>query len=57
MTDDERAELRDKLGGDSLDPSEWTAAWNGELARRMSEIERGEVRLLTEEELFGSDNE
>jgi hypothetical protein len=57
MTEDERAELRKKLDGDDLDESEWTAEWNDELARRMSQIERGEVRLLTEEELFSNHDE
>lgn len=57
MTEDERAELRKKLDGDDLDESEWNAEWNDELARRMSQIERGEVRLLSEEELFSNHDE
>jgi hypothetical protein len=55
MTEDERAELREKLGGEELDEADWTAAWNDELAKRMSQIERGEVHLLTEEEFFAND--
>jgi hypothetical protein len=57
MTDDERAELRGKLGGDDVTEGEWSAAWNEELVRRMSQIERGEVRLLTEEEFFANEDE
>ena len=55
MTDDERAELSAKLGGDDLDEKEWASAWNGELAHRMTQIERGEVKLLTREELWADD--
>jgi hypothetical protein len=57
MTEDERAELGKKLGGDDLDESEWTAQWNDEFARRMSQIEGGEARLLTEEEFFSNQDE
>jgi hypothetical protein len=57
MTEDERRELREKLGGDELDEKEWTTAWNDELAHRMTQIERGEVKLLTEEEFFANDDE
>jgi len=52
MTEDERNELRDELGtpADGLDETAWTAAWNDELSRRMTQVERGEVRLLPEED-------
>ena len=53
MTEDERVELREKLGGDELDQKEWTAAWNDELANRMGQIERGEVKLLTRRGVLG----
>jgi hypothetical protein len=55
MTEDERVELREKLGGDELDEKEWTVAWNDELANRMGQIERGEVKLLTREEFWADD--
>jgi hypothetical protein len=57
LSEEERAELRGKLEGDQVDESEWTAAWNDELARRMVQIERGETHLLTEEEFFSGDHE
>ncbi len=59
MTEAERDELRDELGApvDGLDETTWKAAWNDELSRRMTQIERGEVRLLTEEELFANEDE
>ncbi len=56
MSEDERAELRAKLGGEELDEAEWTAAWNDELAHRMTQIERGEVKLLTREEFWNDDD-
>jgi hypothetical protein len=31
---------------------EWERAWGDELGRRIGEIERGEVELLTKEEFF-----
>lgn len=31
---------------------EWTAAWNDELARRIGQIERGEVELLDGEQVM-----
>ena len=56
LTEDERSELRAKLGGDELDETEWTAAWNDELSHRMAQIERGEVKLLTREEFWADDD-
>ena len=55
MTEDERLELREKLGGGELGEGEWTTVWNDELARRMAQIERGEVKLLTREEFWADD--
>jgi hypothetical protein len=55
MSEDERAELREKLRGEVIDEKEWTAAWNDELSRRMSQIERGEVELLTRDEFWSDD--
>ncbi len=55
MSEDERAELREKLSEDILGEKEWMAAWSGELSRRMSQIERGEVELLTREEFWSDD--
>jgi hypothetical protein len=49
MTAEERGELRDELEGSS---EEWASAWSVELERRMAQIERGEVKLLTREEFF-----
>jgi hypothetical protein len=49
MTAEERGELRDELEGSS---EEWASAWSAELERRMAQIERGEVKLLTREEFF-----
>ncbi|MGD0527599.1 MAG: hypothetical protein ABSE49_20865 [Polyangiaceae bacterium] len=59
MTEDERNELRHELGtpAEGLDEATWTATWNRELSRRLGQIERGEVQLLTEEELFANDEE
>ena len=57
MTEDERLELREELGTDELDEKEWTAKWNDELAHRMAQVERGDVKLLTEEEFFANDDE
>ena len=56
MTEDERTELRTKLGGEELDETDWAAAWNEELAHRMTQIERGEVKLLTREEFWADDD-
>jgi hypothetical protein len=56
LTEEERSELRAKLGGDDLDETEWTATWNDELSRRMTQIERGEVKLLTREEFWVDDD-
>jgi len=57
MTEDERNELRHELGPgpDGLDETAWTAAWNNALSRRMAQVERGEVPLLAEDELFAND--
>jgi putative addiction module component (TIGR02574 family) len=55
MSEDERAELLETLSGEVLDEEEWTAAWNDELSRRMGQIERGEVELLTREEFWSDD--
>jgi len=59
MTEDERNELRHELGtpADGLDETAWTVAWNDELSRRLTQIERGDVQLLTEEELFANEDE
>jgi len=56
LTEDERSELRAKLGGDELEETEWTAAWNDELSQRMAQIERGDVKLLTREEFWADDD-
>jgi hypothetical protein len=54
--EDERKELRHELGtpAEGLDETAWMTAWNSELSRRLTQIERGEVPLLTEEELFAA---
>jgi hypothetical protein len=36
-------------------PEEWGRAWNDELTRRITEVERGDTKLLTEEEFFADD--
>jgi hypothetical protein len=46
MTAEERDELRDEL---EVSSEEWASAWSAELERRMAQIERGEVKLLTRE--------
>jgi hypothetical protein len=51
MTDDERTELRDELDGTT---EQWESEWSDELQRRMAQIERGEVKLLTREEFFAA---
>ena len=55
MNENERVELRDELDGALCTPVEWERTWNDELVRRMAEVERGEARLLTEDELFAED--
>jgi hypothetical protein len=37
------------------DPSERDAAWNDELGHRIAQVERGEARLLTEQEFFADE--
>jgi hypothetical protein len=57
MNDEERRELRaelEELG--ECTSEEWASAWSQELGRRMAQIERGEVKLLTEEEFFSDDD-
>jgi hypothetical protein len=51
MDEHERADLRQELAGESS-PEEWKRVWNDELAHRIEQIERGEVKLLSEEEFF-----
>ncbi len=55
MNEHERVELRDELDGALCTPDEWGRSWNNELTRRITEVERGEARLLTEEEFFAED--
>jgi hypothetical protein len=50
----ERVELRDELDGALCTPDERGRTWNNELTRRITEFERGEAKLLTEE-LFAED--
>lgn len=38
--------------GAALSPEEWDAAWSDELARRIGQIERGEVKLLDGEQVM-----
>ncbi|HWL84478.1 MAG TPA: addiction module protein [Polyangiaceae bacterium] len=53
MTNEERNELHDEL--ERCSPEEWSTAWNDELADRMAQVERGEVQLLTRDELFADE--
>ncbi len=47
----ERDQLRDELDvAETLSHADWERAWNGELSRRIEQIERGEAQLLTKEE-------
>ena len=55
MSDDERGQLRETLSKAIAAPAEWHAAWNDELGRRIAQVERGEARLLTEEEFFADE--
>ena len=55
MNEHERVELRDELDGALCTPDEWGPSWSNELMRRITEVERGEARLLTEEEFFAED--
>jgi hypothetical protein len=55
MSDEERGQLRETLSNAIAAPAEWDAAWNDELGRRITEVERGEARLLTEEEFFADE--
>ncbi len=48
MSDDEREELRNELEGSTG----WTRAWNQELARRLVEIESGQVQLVDGDEFL-----
>lgn len=53
LDDQERDELRGELeGAQTSSVEEWDRAWGDELGRRIGEIERGEVELLTKEEFF-----
>jgi hypothetical protein len=45
MNDEERKELRNELEG-VCSPTEWKRAWNDELARRIAQIEAGDVELV-----------
>jgi hypothetical protein len=56
MTDDERAELRGELDGADVDDATWNAAWSSELARRIEQVERGEVKLLSADEFWNDDD-
>jgi hypothetical protein len=38
--------------GEDLSPAEWNAAWAEEIARRIGEVERGEVELLDGDEVM-----
>jgi hypothetical protein len=51
MNEEERKELRNELEGECT-PSEWKRAWNDELARRISQIEAGEVELVDGDEVL-----
>jgi putative addiction module component len=51
MSEEERKELRDELEGECA-PNEWKRAWNDELARRISQIEAGEVELVDGDEVL-----
>jgi len=53
MADDERAELLTEL--DRCTPEEWSNAWNDELVRRVTQIEHGEMELMTREQFFADD--
>lgn len=55
MSDDERGQLRETLSSAVAAPADWDAAWNDELGRRIAQVERGEARLLTEEEFFADE--
>ena len=55
MNEDECVELRDELDGVLFTSDEWRRTWDDELARRITEVERGEAKLLTEEEFFADD--
>ncbi|MFO0754863.1 MAG: hypothetical protein U0359_00105 [Byssovorax sp.] len=52
MSDTERVELRDELDLVLDPPADWESAWNDELSLRIGEVERGEARLLDEDEFF-----
>ena len=51
MTEEERTELRSELEAAST-PSEWKRAWNDELARRIAQIDAGEVHLVDGDEVL-----
>jgi Putative addiction module component len=47
LSDAERRELHTKLDGAfATSEKEWESDWNGELSRRMAQIENGEVELV-----------
>jgi hypothetical protein len=51
MSEEERRELRSQLEG-VCSPTEWKRAWNDELARRIGQIEGGEVELADGDEVL-----
>jgi hypothetical protein len=55
MSDEERGQLRETLSRAVATPADWDAAWNDELGRRIAQVERGEARLLNEEEFFADE--
>jgi hypothetical protein len=48
MSDEEHEELRNELEGSTG----WSRAWNQELARRLVEIESGQVQLVDGDEFL-----
>ena len=40
--------------GEDISPAEWEAAWDAELARRIGEVERGEVELLDGDQVMAN---
>jgi hypothetical protein len=51
MNEEERKELRSELESEPT-PSKWKRAWNDDLARRIAQIEAGEVELVDGDEML-----
>ena len=52
LSPEERAELADRLLGSLYGDPDIDAAWDAEIARRIAQLDRGEVKALDGEEVL-----